>query len=679
MLASAAAAPDAAAALAHLAAATLAPAARFHDAMGGLAGYQLTCVRMLARRAAGVGASTSPAAAPGATLSPPGGLDLTDEPAATAAKAQGLARVGTTAELVPLGGASDRLGLVCETTGAPLPAALLPYGGRPMLEGMLRDTQAREYLAWRVHGVQHVTPVVLMTSCAKGGHAAVAALLADAQWYGRGADSFRLLCQPLVPVVAAADGRWLLAAPAAPELRPGGHGALWKCLADNGGFAWLAERGATAALVRQISNPLAGTDGTSLALAGAGAAAGASFGFAACPRRPGATEGVVARVTAPRARAGAALQPPASHVTCVEYTEFEGAGLTEAALGPLPANSNLLFVDLAAAEAAATAPAPAPPHDADAASTLGCLPGLVLNTCKSVRPGGGGAPVDACRLESTMQCLVDAFPRRAASTSFAVSGPRRLVTSSAKRARAPGGSLAQTPDGSFLDLCRNGADALRAAGWAGVPADAAFEAEEAADGRLPLVFVHHPALGPLWSVVRAKVGAGAVAAPGSELVLDLAECRLAAVTLAGSLRILADAPLGHTVGGEGGEGGGRLAFSDAGGRARLERVAVRNAGVAWGHPANVPWRHRLARDEEVVVRLRGRSEFDARDVALSGSAFFDVPDGHRLTLRPGPAGETVSELTALPREGGPGWSWCYALGAGGRVELTLRDGGEGGD
>jgi hypothetical protein len=44
--------------------------------------------------------------------------------------------------------------------------------------------------------------------------------------------------------------------------------------------------------VRACSNPLAGTDCTLLALAGAGYADGRSFGFASCERRAGAAEGV---------------------------------------------------------------------------------------------------------------------------------------------------------------------------------------------------------------------------------------------------------------------------------------------------------------------------------------------------------------------------------------------------
>jgi hypothetical protein len=307
---------------------------------------------------------------------------------------------------------------------------------------------------------------------------------------------------------------------------------------------------------------------------------------------------------------------------------------------------------------------------------VGALPGLVFNASKPVAVAGGGRPVRAGRLESTMQNVVDHFPPAslAARPTFAVTGPRRMVTSSAKKARASGGGLAQTPDGSFLDLVRNGAAVLRGAGVAGVPADAAFDEEDAVEGRLPLVFLFHPALGPLWDVVRQKVAGGRVAR-GSELVLDLAEARLRDVALDGSLRILADAPLGHAVRSPpaAGLGASRLVFSDAGGRARLERVAVTNAGVDWAAPSNVPWRGRLARAGGVVVRLAGRSEFDAADVAIDGPAAFDVPDGCRLTLRPGPGGATdvVATLTRLEEGQGPGWGWRYGVGEGGRVELAL--------
>jgi len=49
------------------------------------------------------------------------------------------------AEIYPLGGAGDRLGLVDEETGECLPVAMLPYCGRTLLEGLIRDLQVTCY------------------------------------------------------------------------------------------------------------------------------------------------------------------------------------------------------------------------------------------------------------------------------------------------------------------------------------------------------------------------------------------------------------------------------------------------------------------------------------------------------------------------------------------------------
>ena len=62
----------------------------------------------------------------------------------------------------------------------------------------------------------------------------------------------RLFDQPMVPVLAAEDGAWLLPEPLSPMMKPGGHGALWKLMLDEGVFAWFARRRREAAIVRQI-------------------------------------------------------------------------------------------------------------------------------------------------------------------------------------------------------------------------------------------------------------------------------------------------------------------------------------------------------------------------------------------------------------------------------------------
>ena len=63
-----------------------------------------------------------------------------------------------------MGGAGDRLRLLDEKTGKPLPAAMLKFCGRTLLEGLLRDLQAREYSFYKLTGKRVITPVALMTS-----------------------------------------------------------------------------------------------------------------------------------------------------------------------------------------------------------------------------------------------------------------------------------------------------------------------------------------------------------------------------------------------------------------------------------------------------------------------------------------------------------------------------------
>jgi len=725
---------------------------RFYDAIGGLIGYQAACLRLVVvQREGGRG---EPASLPPARLHRPPGLDLSDaspqgRAAVRAAAAAGLAAGPALAEILPLGGAGDRLGLVCPTSGDPLPAALLPFAGRTLLDGVIRDLQAREYLRWRVMGGAAApgggwapgagspppppsstpapppppTPVVVMTSDAKGNHARVEAALATAAWYGRGRESFLLVRQPLVPLVALPSGRWLLGRPLAPEARPGGHGALWKLMADGGAFEWLASRGRTAALVRQISNPLAGTDATLLALAGAGVARGGGFGFVACPRRPGAAEGVVAL----RETVDPASRTRAFGVTNVEYTEFgrgggEVAGAQTSSPAPaspaLPANTNVLFVGLAAAQAALASN----PRSAT-------LPGLVFNASKAVTftdaaaPAGAGATTArAGRLECTMQALADHLPCPAGAVlsssapadlgtdpagaaalaaslpTFAVHAARRQVTSSAKRAAAPGADLtdpaacAQTPEGAHADATANGVALLRACGVA-VPASASRPGSAGTAGGV--AFHWHPALGPLWEVVAQKVRGGSVGA-GSELVLDLAEAALTDVRVSGSLLISADAPLGHWEAGAQHGGGGssdphhaptastpRLAYSPRAGRVRLSGVSVANAGVDWAHPASQPWSRRLVRREAAAIILRGQSEFEAAGCVLAGDLVFEVPPGYRLTVTADPSAPCGLRrtLTRLPRSpcGGraPTWEWAARWGEGGAVRMEMEEGGGG--
>ena len=66
--------------------------------------------------------------------------------------------------------------------------------------------QAREYLFFRLYGVQQVTPIVIMTSDAKGNHERVTEFMESCDWYGRGRKSFRSAlqapCRAMLPSCA---------------------------------------------------------------------------------------------------------------------------------------------------------------------------------------------------------------------------------------------------------------------------------------------------------------------------------------------------------------------------------------------------------------------------------------------------------------------------------------------
>jgi UTP---glucose-1-phosphate uridylyltransferase len=744
----------------------------FYDSIGGLAGYQLQCVRLLAaqqqqeQQQQTISNASLPSTSTSGSINElladdmdveflvPRGLNLAsveDCPEVARATLAGIEGLPHLAEIYPLGGAGDRLGLSCEETGDCLPTAVLQYCGRSLLETLIRDLQAREYVHFKLHGVQHTTPVAVMTSAAKGNHWRVADLFDKVHWYGRGRDAFRLFQQPLVPVLDTIDAKWLLPAPLEPMMKPGGHGVIWKLMLDTGVFDWLRESERTAAIVRQISNPMAGQDRTLLALAGEGLLGQRAFGFASCERVVGAAEGMNVllreRVTETRSHhrmsdssngARNGNQTYSYRVTNVEYTDFERFGIEDkpseigGSYSLFPANTNVLFIGLQKVEAAVRS-------GVAARSAEAVLPGMILNTKKETSYvdvcTGTERRVHAARLECTMQNLADSFgtvlmdaepncaggevsagqrcvanedenryhgndadnhayaaeingityghfdstpaPDPARLDTFLVYGPRRKVTSSAKRQRTPGSTkIHQTPDGSLYDLMQNAADMLRRCGF-DVPC--VGNVTTYLDQGPGFLFLFHPALGPLWDVVAQKLRGGKLY-PRSEVQLEVAEADIEQLTVDGSLLVLADAPLGRlvpSVDKNKSNTESKLIFGDECGRVRLRNVTVRNEGVDWTDPGNVYWRHKVSRRECCKVVLHGSAQFEACDVELRGDLSFEVPDGHVMHVVTGRGGGLLD--VSLKKVDNPLWSWEYRLaksdvGSGcERIQLRVRD------
>ena len=678
--------------------ATLKRVEAFYDMLGGLVGYQFAALELIHEAFGGPPATTSrdlgadadetraavpkratvAAETPAVDMHVPPGPDLREGGGdyARLAASWGLRELPKMAEVYPLGGAGDRLGLEDPETGESLPAALLPYNGRTLIEGLLRDLAAREWLYYKTFGEQLKTPVAIMTSAAKGNHARISSLIREKDFFGRGESGFRLFEQPLVPVVTVRGGAWVVDddKEMSVALKPGGHGAIWKLMHDQGVFTWLSAQKRVGATVRQITNPMAGTDTTIFALSGVGARENKAMGFASCERHLGAAEGVNVLVErGPDARGRFAYG-----VSNVEYTVLQRHGISDEPVAPgssearFPANTNVLYIGLEKIQKALES------------SPRGAFPGMLVNLSKPVTKDG----VRGGRLETSMQNIADALEGFSAPgerlppgrwgelPTFVLYSSRRRITSSAKKKRdvtqpPSAQNLAQTPDGSFLDLLRNAADLLDRCGVAR-PAHDGGDARTYLDEGPGFIFCADPAIGPLWDVTAQKIRGGALR-DRAEVRLEIAELEWRDVEVDGSLLVTATAPLGGTS-----PATKTRVFDDTKcGRARLRDVTVRNKGVDWSAPGTQAWSAALTRAESCVFTIHGDGELDARGVVLRGDAKYAVPAGKRLELFAGPGGpaDVVERWSDLRADGKPSWQWQYALGEGGKVELALRESG----
>ncbi|XP_024518512.1 UTP--glucose-1-phosphate uridylyltransferase 3, chloroplastic [Selaginella moellendorffii] len=636
---------------------------RFYDCIGGIVGYQLAGMELIRSSETGEIGFSATRSAQQSFYHVPEGKDLSKDTAfATQAAGWGVKRLAEIGEIYPLGGAGDRLGLVDDVTGESLPVAMLPYCGRTLLEGLIRDLQAREFFHFKLYGSQVITPVAIMTSAAKRNNERVKDLLESHRWFGRGRDNFQLFEQPLVPTIAAENVQWVVRGPLDPMLKPGGHGVIWKLAKDSEVFKWFYDKNRKAAVVRQISNPVAATDVTLLALAGVGLHQNKKFGFASCDRKVGAAEGVnvlmESKTEDGRWRYG---------TTCIEYTEFSRLGIADVPVSTgsmqarFPANTNVLFVDLESVEEVASRN--------DCAS----LPGMIMNLKKPVTftdSYGVDQSIRAGRIECTMQNIADSlqnhYQHQLTSIdhdnldTFIIYNQRRKVTSSAKRRRKlDDQTLHQTPDGSFLDITRNAFDLLTSCG---VAIDEMESNQCYIDTGPPFIALLHPAIGPLWNIFRQKIYGGSIR-KGSEVQLEISELSWTNVDVSGSLVVEAENIMGTVK-------DGILHYGEGLGRCRFHNVQVSNQGIDWKCSTNVYWQNKVSRHESLKIILKGCSEFDASDVVIKGSHVFEVPDGHKMRVRPsGPTGFSCT-LERLP-ESSRSWAWKYAMRENGEVELEM--------
>ena len=545
----------------------------------------------------------------------------------------GIERLPEIAELYAVGGAGDRLKLLDEITGIPVPVAYLLFCGRPLLEHLFRDLEAREYVYFRMFGKQLTTPVLLMTSQEKGNERAILDLVEKQGYFGRERATMRHVVQSLVPLIAS-NGKLVFQRPAELVGKPGGHGVIWKVAQDNGAFTWLKSCGAKALLVRQINNPLAGLDHALSCLMGFGLSHGKAFGFASCPRRHGLTEGLNVVV----------LDTKKSEATIsnIEYTKFENVTKEEAEVlkrKEIPANTNILFASI---------------EHVERALQKNPLPGLIVNAKNGCDICENKQPIPMARLEATMQNIADTMMEKVPSfdasilreglSTFLQLYERSKLFSVTKKAYRSGNTPQETPESCFYDWYVSCHRLLEDECGFSLPPLQSIE--EFLEEGPRFLFFFHPALGPFWEVIAQKLRKGKVTS-GSELELEIAEMYMEDVSLDGSLRILGSAPPGHV------DEKGVRRYSLDPGRAFLKNVVIENRGLSHGSiSAHV--KRCVMRRESCTISLEGTSEVVAKDLSIVGDFHLVVPHGKRAILSQGRDGQVVVSLEPYISA-----SWCY--------------------
>lgn len=570
---------------------------------------------------------------------------------------EGIAFLDKVAHISPIGGAGDRLNLIETETGIPLPAAMLSFLGRTLLEGLIRDVQALEYLYFKVHRKQLTIPLVFMTSEEKNNHAQILAICEKEVWFHRPQENFYFFKQPLAPVITE-RGSWVLSSPLTLNLKPGGHGVIWKLCEDKGIFSWLDTKGREYGIMRQINNPLGATDSNLLMLIGKASMTRKSMGFLSCERLLNSAEGVNVLCKE--------IKHPKTtdyKITNIEYTDFVKMGVQETPLekeSPFslyPANTNIFVVAFKAIQQIVKAhPTP---------------PGQLINmktTIDFVDNKGAHNLVRAGRLESTMQNIadhvIDRYPIDKEITpdmlsSFILYQDRCKTISTTKQSYQEGKSLESTPEQAYYNLLKNNLQLLETCQF-NVPIQNTIE--EVIQQGPSAIFLFHPALGPLYSIIEQKIRRGKLAW-GANFQIDLAEVDIEDLQVSGSFYVKSISPLGYKNEHQ------KLCYGRES-RCALSSVTIENKGLK--RDKCFPfWKNVLSDQEAVTIILHEGAEFIARDVTLIGSHTFEVPAYHSLSIN-GQGLEKGGWQETLKKISQPTWEWEYAFDEKGEITLYRR-------
>lgn len=601
----------------------------FYREIGGVVGYHLTMIKFLCRPEERAYGSDAIYQAPE--------MEDISEPSSSVKEAifACIENMKELAEIYPVGGAADRLKLHDPETGCALPAAKLHFCGKTLLERLVSDVQAKEYLYFKLKDEQITLPIAMMTSKEKDNHERILSLCKESHFFHRSERSFFFFCQPSVPTITR-EGSWGMQGALQPLLRPGGHGVIWKLARDQGCFAWLKSQGVKKALVRQINNPIASEDYGLYAFSGIGLKNDKTIGFCSCPRLVKSAEGMNVLV---EEKKGDAFEYT---LTNIEYCDFQKYGIAdeptkeESSFSKYPSNTNLLFIDLAAIEEALEETP---------------IPGMLVNLKKISYKDEHGEPKEEAlaRLESMMQNIADCFTESSSHQrkelelslhSYITYNKRSKTISTTKKEYVIGSTLVETPEGCFIDMMHNAKELLSLCN---------FDVSDLNEELKPAFsFLYHPSLGPLYSIISQKIRGGSLSS-GSELQLFVSELEFSNIEIDGSLRIEAENIMGHIQ-------DKTLCYSTRTGKCIMKNVRIINDGIDYEKPC-VFWKGDLTRKQSCHIQILGDAEFYAENVTLQGEISLIVQPGTRVIVKEIDGNAVfVTEKISVPT-----WHWEYSF------------------
>jgi UTP---glucose-1-phosphate uridylyltransferase len=628
----------------------LAQVGAFYSAIGGVLGYHLKILKLMRAQ---ILEEDDPN---GYSIHEPPYIDIQENKSDIHLYTYfGLQALAEMAEIYAVGGAGDRLQLIDEKSKRPLPAARLAFCGRTLLEGLIRDLWAREYVYYKLYHKQITTPVLLMTSLEKKNDDEIHAICQEKGWFGRTKDSFLRIVQPLVPVVTI-DGNWVMNGPLSLMMKPGGHGVIWKLAEDEGGLGWLKNKGKSFVLVRQINNPLAGQDNGLLALAGYGWELEKSFGFLSCPSKKGVSEGllVLKEETGP--------ENTNYCITNVEYTEFAKKSMQDhqqfaetSEEGMFPANTNILFAEIDSIEKALLELP---------------IPGMLVNLKQVAVPETINVlaqAIPSARLESTMQNIADALVSQGSKLEKKLQAPdlqsfillnERNKTISVTKKSFNGTSLAETPEGSFYDLMKAHHALLK--NYCDFVLPRFPTQEEYLKNGPSFIFHYHPSMGPLYQIIQQKISKGKIDQDG-ELQLEIAEVFIRDLYIKGSAIIQAERVMGKKI-------QDKIEFTSEVGCCTLNNVKIINKGINKSSIDHY-WKNNAKHHEAFNVCLEGESEFIAENVTFEGNWNIHVPHGIRAIAYMDPDGYAKIRREPLTSS----WHYSYSFSDSREIILTKEE------